>query len=229
MASVDWQKTNVPTLAKKRSHFDNEKRAISNHSNKDINRDSTNQNYYLNCEDWNDVLKKSREFIKEIDKKHQPKKKVKEDDRVNMVSLNKPCPRVITEMGKSEEFFEITNKLLESIFIGYMGMHIHLDEVHDYLDPKTNTIVTSCEHGHAWVGAYAEWEDKKGNLRQGINGKNFETKANILKLNKAMNEMCLEHFGIPYNTGDEPRNKSVEELKKESYKAVKKELVKTCK
>lgn len=97
-----------------------------------------------------------------------------------------------------------------------MGMVVHVDEVHDYMDD--GILKTSCEHAHVFVCAHAKWKDKKTNeLREGINGKNFETKATLNKLNKAVDDMCLSEFGISYNTGGEVRKKSVEELKQKSY------------
>ena len=52
--------------------------------------------------------------------------------------------------------------------------------------------------------------------RKGINGKNFETRPRLNKLNDMMQEMCQSEFGVSFNTGEKPQKKSVERLKTES-------------
>lgn len=226
MASVNWQKTNVIKMAKMGCHFDNEKRERTNHTNKDIQKENVKNNYYLNATSYQEILERSREYIERVDKLHPPKKKVKAGERVTMCSLEFPCPRIITDAGLSEDFF----KAAEDVFKGqfgnaYIGGVVHLDEVHDYFDPILKKTVTSCEHGNVWVCCHAKWTDKrKGITREGINGKNFETKEALNKLNNAIHTMCLERFGVPYLTGGESRNISVEQLKQQSYGSLKKEV-----
>lgn len=220
MASVNWQKTNRVKLAKQACHFDNEKREKGNHSNKDIDKEKTKENYFLGADDFNDVQRKLNEYINRIDEEHPPRKKQKEADRASLVSMEFVCPREITDMGRSKEFFEATDELLRNRYgEAYAGMSVHVDEVHEYLDPETKTMRLSCEHADAWVAADVEWKDKKGELRRGINGKNFETKKSLNELNKAFNDMCMRLFNMPYGTGDEPRQKSIEQLKQASYVA----------
>ncbi len=210
MASVNWQKTNRVKLSKQACHFDNEKREKGNHSNKDINKEKTKENYFLGADDFNDVQRKLNEYIDKIDTEHPPKKKQKEEQRSSIVSMEFVCPREITDMGRSKEFFEAADELLRGRYgEAYSGMSVHVDEVHEYLDPETKQMRKSCEHADAWIATYAEWKDKKGEKRQGINGKNFETKKSLNELNKALDEMCLREFGMSYNTGDEPRQKDV--------------------
>lgn len=234
MASVNWQKTNRVKLAKMACHFDNEKRMKTNHSNTDINNKETPHNYYLGAENFDDVQKKLNDYINKIDLEHPPKKKQKEQNRASLVSMEFVCPREITEAGLSREFFEAADELLRGKYgDAYAGMSVHVDEIHEYLDPETKEMRLSCEHADAWVAADAEWVEKKkdkdtGKItkenRRGINGKNFETKKSLNELNKAFDDMCLERFGMSYNTGDEPRKKDVEELKQASYTALKKEV-----
>ena len=220
MASINWGKSNRVKLAGMGKHFDNEKRAILNHSNIDIDKNKTSENYYLGAENWNDIRDKANAYIEKIDKEYPPKRKIDEVDRVSIFSLEFPCPREITDMGMSREFFEASDKLFRDAFgDAYVGQAVHVDEVHDYMDG--GKIRTSCEHSNAWVCAHAKWKEK-GEIREGINGKNFSTAANMRKLNKMFDDMCLERFGMHYNTGEEPRKKEVEELKLESYKELKK-------
>lgn len=217
MASVNWQKTNLPTLGRMWKHFDNDARANSNHSNQDIDTSKTADNYYLGANDWNDIMNKSKQYIEKIDTRYPPKKKQSVEDRITMVSMNVPCPRSITDAGQSRDFFNSMDELYREQFgDAYMGMVVHVDEVHEYMDD--GVLTTSCEHAHVFVCAHAKWKDKKANqTREGINGKNFETKTTLNRLNKAVDDMCLSRFGISYNTGGEVRKKSVEELKQKSY------------
>ena len=78
----------------------------------------------------------------------------------------------------------------------------------------------SLPHMHTLISAYSEWteRDKKTGAtitRKGINGKHFETKARMKKLNQIVEDYCLENFGIHFLTGESPQKKSVERLKSE--------------
>lgn len=224
MASINWGKSNRAKMAGTGVHFDNAKRARLNHANKDIDRARTNENYYLGAKDYDDVRQKANDYINQIDKEHPPKKRQKEQDRTSVFSLEFVCPRQLTDAGLSDEFFKSADELLREHFgDAYVGQAVHKDETHEYLDARTKELKTSCEHGHAWVCAHAKWKDKSGNVREGINGKNFSSLQNINRLNKAFDEMCLREFGIRYNTGEEAGKKSVEQLKLDSYKTAKKE------
>lgn len=225
MASVNWQKTNAVKLGRMGCHFDNNKRKIIEHTNKDINKNLTSENYYIGAENFQEIVERSKEYIADVDRKHPPKKKVRPEERITICSLEYVCPREITDMGLSKEFFKASEEVLREQFgTSYMGGVVHVDECHTYLDPQTKKIAMSCEHANVWVCADCCWNDNKGNLRQGINGKNFMTKQRMTELNKAIHSMCLEKFGIPYLTGGEARNVSVERLKQDSYDALKKEV-----
>ena len=108
-------------------------------------------------------------------------------------------------------------------FFGEKNVHggfVHKDELHEYRD-KDGSLKMSMEHMHLLVSCYAEWQQKDrktGEMveRKGINGKNFETRPRLNKLNDMMQEMCQREFGVSFNTGEKPQKKSVERLKNES-------------
>ena len=126
--------TNRVKLSKQACHFDNEKRKIVNHSNKDIDKKKTKENYFLGADNFNDVQKKLDDYINRIDTEHPPKKKQAEQDRASLVSMEFVCPRAITEVGRSREFFEAADELLRIRYgDAYAGMSVHVDEVHEYL------------------------------------------------------------------------------------------------
>lgn len=105
------------------------------------------------------------------------------------MSLYAPCPQEVYDSGRQQEFFEKLHKVYEDFF-GKENVHgsvIHLDEMHNYIEDGAEKM--SLAHAHTLASAYAEWKDKNGNERKGINGKNFETKARLTALNKAVCDM----------------------------------------
>ena len=146
----------------------------------------------------------------------------KRADRKTACFLEIPCPNELRLQGKSDDFFKKSFEIMQNFF-GEKNVHggfVHKDELHEYRD-KDGSIKMSMEHMHLLVSAYAEWQqkDKKtGEMveRKGINGKNFETRPRLNKLNDMMQEMCQSEFGVSFNTGEKPQKKSVERLKTES-------------
>lgn len=89
----------------------------------------------------------------------------------------------------------------------------HADEVHDYLD-KDGSWRTSLCHGH-FVVIPEVTED--GVTR--VNAKQFMSRANMQKANKAVDRMARKNYGIRFlrNEAENPDNgKSVEQLKRET-------------
>lgn len=87
----------------------------------------------------------------------------------------------------------------------------HFDEIHLYKDPVKNAYVWSRFHIHSGV------------LPRRADGsfcsRSIATRENIIKLNDMIEEMTQREFGVQYNTGEEPRRKTVEALKAESAAA----------
>lgn len=211
MASVNFVKATSQKVGAMKCHFDMSDRLEREHANEHIDKERTEQNYFLGCPDWQGMKANWEDRLREADAAHPPKRV--RADRKTAEFANIPCPKEISDAGRSDEFFQKTYALLEEKFgkENVCGMTVHKDEVHDYLD-KDGTTKTSLEHGHALLVPYAHWQDKTGE-REGVNAKNFETKAMLHEFNRAMNEMCLEHFGIEYNTHGLAENLTVEQLK----------------
>lgn len=221
MASINWQKQTRQKAGAMKRHLGRREREEVNHSNPDIDKSKSHLNYYIGCNDYDEAYQRMCDRVKAVDKKYPPKRIKK--DRIVCASLEIPCPLVITEQGRSREFFEAAYREIEKFFgaenVG--GACVHLDEVHNYIDAKDGQEKTSLEHETILVAAYAEWKEKDkatGNEieRKGINGKHFETKARLKALNKAMCEMVRETFGVEYNTGEGARKKTAEILKAET-------------
>ena len=132
---------------------------------------------------------------------------------------------------------------------------VHCDEQHEYVDPDTGEIVMSRIHVHlVFVPAITEEErqikeqkldengeperDARGKIRYKVvgrekvqldkpklNAKQVAARANITRLNTAVDDMTFERFGVHYVTGKGKkgtRSKKVEQLKVESAKAAEK-------
>ena len=221
MAGVNWLKMTKPRAANMRNHNGKKERVEKNHSNINIDKSKSDQNFFVGCDDWSDANAKMQERTDAVDKLFPPRKKLDVNERVVCVSLITYCPQAVYDSGQVKEFFEKVDEVQRKVF-GSENVHgtaVHLDEIHSYIDAD-GTERSSLAHGHSLVSAYAEWTDKKsGEERKGINGKNFETRAKMNELNKAIDEMCRREFGVPYMTGKgkgKGSGKSVEEVKTET-------------
>lgn len=226
MASVDWLKMTTQRAGSMIKHNSQEARFEAEHSNPDIDKELTSLNYTIGAPDYKDMLKALKKRINEVDKKHPPLRM--KADRITCCMLVAPCPLEIQKAGKEKEFFEEMQKVYEDFFgrENVLGSCIHYDEQHEYID-KDGSRKMSLVHAHTLVAAYAEWEDKDGKARAGINGKNFMTKARLTGLNKAMCRMVKKTFGVDYNTGAEPRKEKTEKMKADSLRAEVAELKST--
>lgn len=207
MASVNWMKATTQKAGGLKKHLGQTEREKGNHSNEHIDKELSHQNYAIGCSDYPEALERMKERTKEVDEVLPPQRVRK--DRVTCCFLELPCPRVITEQGKSDEFFQKAHEIYTEFFgaENTHGTFVHKDEVHEYT-AKDGSIQTSLEHAHTLVSAFVEGK--------GINGKAFETRAKIKALNTAMDEMCVREFGVHLNTGERADRKSVETLKQES-------------
>lgn len=165
MASINWQKQTMQKAGAMKRHHGQKERLNNNHSNKDIDKSLTSQNYYIGCSDYSDAYEKMRERVAAVDKKYPPERVTK--DRKVCCSLEAPCPAEISAKGEGEErrFFEELHKLYLEFF-GQENVHgtcVHKDEVHKYTDSKTKEERESLSHGHSLVSCYAEWTQVKKN------------------------------------------------------------------
>lgn len=211
MASTNFKKFTQQEIAGIGRHFDLEKRATQNHSNPDIDKDKVSLDYNIGCKDWAEAYAKLKQRTKEVDEEIPPKRVRK--DRVVAVMLETPCPRIITDMGRSDEFFKMLHEE-ECKFFGKENVHggfVHKDEVHEYLDRKHNEMRLSCEHKHDLISPYTK--------EYGINGKHFVTRERMKEWNDYINEKTKERFGVELNTHEAPGREKTEKLKLESTRA----------
>ena len=159
-------------------------------------------------------MDKLKSRLKEVDAV-QPPQRVRAD-RKTVCTWYFTCPWEIVEQGKDEEFFQKAYELVQQMAgaENVAGMTVHRDEVHDYLD--NGKMQLSRYHAHAFVTPY--------NADKGVNCKSVCTNKFFKDVNKAMDDMCRKEFGIAYQTGEYARQKSVEQLKAESYRALHQEV-----
>lgn len=211
MASLDLEKLTLSAARGLRVHNGQHERETLNHSNPDIDKTLTAQNYTIGCTDYSEALRKMEERTKAVDAV-QPPKRNNGDKRIVAVSVYAPCPQSIRDGGRADEFHQAVCDFYcdqwgaENVH----GMCVHRDEIHKYVD-KHGEERESLEHSHTLVSPYT--------TAKGINGKEFMQRQNLVDIQAEMNAMVKERFGVDYNTGDTPERKTVEQLKREQIKA----------
>lgn len=210
MASVNLKKEQIRTgRIIGTNHMDRVKENDTrSHSNKNINPELSSGNFHVGCNSFKEAMDKAEQRLKEVDKVLPPKRFKK--DRIEVLLVNIPCPREITEQGRTKEFFDKVNDCMKDYFgeKNWHGMEIHVDEVHGYYDRNKHEQCMSLEHAHGVATPYVEGK--------GVNAKGFMTKANLARATRVVDEMCLKEFGISYRTYQDPQHKSIEELKSET-------------
>ena len=207
MASANWMKATTQKAGAMKKHLGQIERIQGNHSNKDIDKSLSVNNYSIGCSDYAEALVSMKRRTKEVDAVIPPKRIRK--DRVTCCFIELPCPRRLTQCGQSDDFFKLAYDEL-CAFFGNENVHggfVHKDEVHRYVD-KDKKMRVSMEHMHVLVSAYTP--------EKGINGKAFETKSRLKTLNDNLDDMCVKQFRVKLNTKETPEHKSVERLKEET-------------
>ena len=216
MASINREKKTPQKAGAMYVHLDQDARMTHNHDNENIDTSKTPNNYIIGAYSYKDAMTSMKARTKAVDA-IQPPSRVRKD-RVTCCMIEFPCPKAIELAGKAHEFLA-AHRVLMSYFgaDNVHGTFVHVDEVHTYVDSKTKELRESLVHAHTLISAYTP--------EKGINGKAFETKARLNDLNSQINMMCLERFGVEYNTHEDARHQSVEKLKIESeVAALEKEL-----
>jgi len=181
MASVSYEckmksATDVKAIIR---HCEKEQRLKHDHNNKDINKELTQSNSSLFNLSYIDICKKYDERIKELDTTTNTNKR---KDRVTCFSLEYTVPDNLPERDE-ENFLLDVEKLIAK---QYGSKNIiestrHFDEKHEYIDHGVKKI--SRAHAHTFV--VPEIDGK-------LNGKKFSSRAQMMKLNKAIDEMSRE-------------------------------------
>ena len=206
MASVNWQKYKGGTEAK--SHFrhnETEQRTrTGRHSNPDIDKSRTPLNFSVVGRNYNercDIYDKAISGVKRL-----------RSDAVTCIGLEVTVPQDLPE-DKYKDWFTAVHGIYCDFFgaDNVIDTDIHFDEIHDYYDPTKKQTTKSRVHAHTNVMPFTE----DGRLCC----KEIFTRANLVKLNDAVEEMTQRDFGCKFMTGETPRKESVEQLKAKSLQA----------
>ena len=220
MASVNFQKCKGGSSAKAIiRHCDKEERKIASHSNESIDKTRTDDNltkvFSFKKKDGT-TIKKQLNYqetctrydnrIKAID---EGGNKNKRKDRVTCFALCVPVPEGIKPEDIKPFYSGVNNILIEKYGIkNLVNSYIHFDEIHDYLDAETGQERTSRVHAHFFF-----IPERNGQL----DGKWFSSRANMVEVNKKIDDFCRQNFGIRFMDGTKKKSrKTVEELKNES-------------
>ena len=213
MAGIQIQKTTVASVAHQIAHYDEKTRAskTTNHRNKHIDRSKSHQNYCIgkDVSKWRDIMNKARDLVKETDKEKPPLRK--NPGRVTMGVYDIFCPN---EISDDKAFFDRVYEEIDKAFPNsLMGMQVHVDEQHEYVDPRKKEIRMSMKHAHCF--------QVPNDPVKGINGKAFFNKEWFKKMNEICRDVAKE-FGAKYHTGEghiDYGGMTQEQLKIESAKA----------
>lgn len=216
MASVNYQKIKTAREVKaKIRHDEKEERKKANHTNPNIDKSLTDTNLSYRFKTLPDGSRTSLNYeevcegydrvMKGLDAKKGANKR---KDRVTCLSLEVPTPDGMTE-DQEEDYFLQLGKVFEEEFpeCYLLDGFFHRDEKHKYYDPEDKTYKESRSHA---TFRYIPIKDGK------LNAKKTLTRSKMRQVNTRLNEMCMDRYGLEFNTGKGKRGKSVEQLKAET-------------
>ena len=233
MAGIQWSggKCHGATEAKAIiRHNDRIMRLSHHHSNDEIDNRLT----YLNVS-YRGLFypQKAENYDRQIESAICRRRSSGKNSTVTMQDLCIYCPAGMIDENTGEydydrvlEWFNDIGRILEDDYgDDLIDLEIHFDEVHQYVDPATNTICWSRPHAHAELVPvmYEAIEDDEGELQaiRVLNAKKFSSRARITALNNKVHEMTLTKYDMPYMDGTKKKGKStVEELKRQSAEAL---------
>lgn len=146
-----------------------------------------------------------------------PPKRVRAD-RKTVAELCVPAPRANMSDQDARRFLTAAcEALVDAPGMHVVGVALHGDEVHSYIDPDSKTRAQSRLHLHVLVVP-----DVPG---KGCNMKSWLTKARYGEINRLMDKVCKQELGYPYQDGTKSRSRGdVERVKVASQRAEAEEL-----
>lgn len=205
MASVNFEKlkngTQVKALLR---HCDSKERLKNEHSNGDINKNETENNY--DAWGFKEACNLYDKRIEELDLiQGQNKRK----DRVTCFGLCIPFPEGLPEEQYHKWSVDVMTLLTNHYGMSnVIGANVHYDEVHNYRDAETGEYKESRPHIHMYV--IPEINGK-------LNGKEFSSRNNMRTVNNMIHGITQNEYGLDFLDGTKKKSKaSVETLKNKS-------------
>lgn len=206
MASVNFLKLHGKSeVSAMIRHCDVNERAVRTHANKDIDISRTCEN--LQSRGYEDALSRYESRLQELDSQKGANRR---KDRVTCFGLEIPAPKDLKD-EYIEHWYTTVTDLLKRACGGrnVISTYLHKDEIHDYYD--RGEIKKSRSHIHAFIVP-----EVKGKLR----GKDFSSRESMITLNRKIHDVTREIYGCDFMTGEDPRKRTVEDLKRISEKSI---------
>lgn len=157
-----------------------------------------------------------RETIAQVDAATPPRRV--RADRKTIAELCIPAPRSGMSDQDARRFLTAAcMALVDAPGMHVVGIGLHGDEVHEYVDPDSKSRVQSRLHVHVLVVP-----DIPG---KGCNMKSWLTKSRYGEINRLMDKVCERELGYSYQDGTKSQSRGdVERVKAESLRAEAAEL-----
>lgn len=212
MASVTIQKwSTAAACGGQVSHI---YRTREHYGNKDIDATLADCNEMAGTAE--DARTRIRETIAQVDAATPPKRV--RADRKTIAELCIPAPRAGMSDQDARRFLTAACvELMQVTNMHVVGIGLHGDEVHEYVDPDSKSRVQSRLHVHVLVVP-----DVPG---RGCNMKSWLTKSRYRELNQLLDLVCERELGYSYQDGSGQRSRGdVERMKQRSLQAEAAEL-----
>lgn len=212
MASVTIQKWS--TAAACGGQVNHIYRTREHYGNKDI--DATLADYNEMAGTAEEARARIRETLSRVDAETPPKRV--RADRKTIAELCIPAPRAGMSDQDARRFLTAAcMELVRTPGMHVVGIGLHGDEVHEYVDPYSKTHVQSRLHVHVLVVP-----DVPG---RGCNMKSWLTKSRYREINQLLDRVCERELGYSYQDGTQSRSRGdVERVKLASQRAEAAEL-----
>lgn len=205
MASVNWMKMKTAQQVKAVLRHDckDTREAAKTHTNADLNKDLTGQNYGVG-----DTYDTAREaFLKRLEEVTAGKTVRK--DAVVGVGFSIPAPVDLPEAREKDWFNRVYEILGEKYGKDNICCYaVHEDERHEYIDPDSKESRMSRSHA-------------QGVMVPEVGGrlcaKEFVSRARMIEINNVIDEMSKQEFGVQFMDGTKKKSRgSVETMKQRS-------------
>lgn len=212
MASVTIQKWS--TAAACGGQINHIYRTREHYGNQDIDKTLADRNEMAGTAE--EARARIRETIAWVDSVTPPKRI--RGDRKTVAELCVPAPRSGMSDQNARQFLTAAcEALVEAPGMHVVGVALHGDETHEYIDPDSKERVQSRLHLHVLVVP-----DVPGH---GCNMKSWLTKSRYKEINQLLDRVCKRELGYTYQDGTKSRSRGdVERVKVKSLQAEAAEL-----
>ena len=212
MASVTIQKWS--TAAACGGQINHIYRTREHYGNQDIDKTLADRNEMAGMAE--EARARIRETIAWVDSVTPPKRI--RGDRKTVAELCVPAPRSGMSDQDARQFLTAAcEALVEAPGMHVVGVALHGDETHEYIDPDSKERVQSRLHLHVLVVP-----DVPGH---GCNMKSWLTKSRYKEINQLLDRVCKRELGYTYQDGTKSRSRGdVERVKVKSLQAEAAEL-----